>query len=389
MSRASSAVAGFVTVLLTLAVVYLSLRVERLEAAIAARVSEPVAAVHPAPKGPDKPALPVSITPRGELADLEKSTIALFSARQSSVVHITTLAVRSDPFRRRALEVPRGTGSGFVWDGSGHVITNFHVIEGADAARVTLFDQTAYEAKLVGASPRNDIAVLRIDTGDAALAPVPIGTSHDLSVGQQVYAIGSPFGLDYTLSTGVISGLGREIQGMMGLPIRGAIQTDAAINPGNSGGPLLDSGGRLIGMNTSILSPSGASAGIGFAVPADTIARVVPMLIRYGREVRPTLGVELAEDALTQRLGLNGALIVNVLPGTPAEKAKLVPTEQDPGTGRITLGDVIVGVDDAAVQTTSDLYLALEGHKDGDEVVLHLMRNGKALDVKLALALNV
>jgi S1-C subfamily serine protease len=389
MSRPTSNATGFVTVLLAGTVVYLAIRLERVEGALGSLKNKAETPTLAAPSSAARSTAPVSVVPRAELSDLEKSNIALFSARQLSVAHITTLAVRSDPFRRRALEVPRGTGSGFIWDESGHVVTNFHVIEGADAARVTMADQTSYEARLVGASPRNDIAVLRIDPAKAKLSPVALGSSHDLSVGQLVFAIGSPFGLDYTLSTGVISGLGREIQGMMGLPIHGAIQTDAAINPGNSGGPLLDSSGRLIGMNTSILSPSGASAGIGFAVPADTIARVVPMLIRYGREVRPTIGVELAEDAVTQRLGLAGALIINVLPGTPAEKAKLVPTEQDPSTGRIRLGDVIVSVNDKKVGSTGDLYLALEDRKEGEVVTLTLVRGGESVQVKLPLALNV
>jgi S1-C subfamily serine protease len=281
--------------------------------------------------------------------------------------------------------VPRGTGSGFLWDEGGHVVTNFHVIQGADAARVTLSDHSIWDAKLVGASPRNDIAVLRIETNRADLSHVVVGSSHDLSVGQQVYAIGSPFGLDYTLSTGVISGLGREIEGVTGIPIRGAIQTDAAINPGNSGGPLLDSSGRLIGMNTSILSPSGASAGIGFAVPVDTIARVVPDLIKYGRELRPTIGVELAEDALTRRFGLMGALILNVVPSSPAEKAGLQATRQDPNTGRIAIGDVIVAVDGAEVKNNADLYLALEGRKHGDKAKLMLNRAGKPAEAEVEL----
>lgn len=359
---------------------YLSVRVSHLEQQLgAAQPIERAAAT----------GLPLPVIPRAELSDLEKSTITLFSARSTAVVHITTIAMRSDPFRLKALEVPRGTGSGFVWDDGGHVVTNFHVIEGADGARVTLSDHSVWDAKLVGASPRNDIAVLRIETRRPSLPHMVPGSSHDLAVGQQVFAIGSPFGLDYTLSTGVISGLGREIQGVTGLPIRGAIQTDAAINPGNSGGPLLDSSGRLIGMNTSILSPSGASAGIGFAVPIDTIGRVVPQLIKYGRELRPTIGVELGDDALTRRFGLSGALVLNVVPGSPAEKAGVRPTQQDPRTGRIALGDLIVAVDGAAVKTNADLYFALESRKQGDKVKLMLNRDGKPAEAEVELALNV
>jgi S1-C subfamily serine protease len=376
MQRSLATLATLFVVVLGLAIAYLSVRVEALEKQLE----------HTRPVRGAASVVPLPVVPRAELSDLEKSTITLFSARSAAVVNITSLAVRSDPFRLKALEVPRGTGSGFLWDESGHVVTNFHVIQGADAARVTLSDHSIWDAKLVGASPRNDIAVLSIETNRSDLSRVIVGSSHDLSVGQQVFAIGSPFGLDYTLSTGVISGLGREIQGVTGIPIRGAIQTDAAINPGNSGGPLLDSSGRLIGMNTSILSPSGASAGIGFAVPVDTIAHVVPDLIRYGRELRPTIGVELAEDALTRRFGLVGALILNVLPNSPALKASLHATHQDENTGRIALGDVIVAVDGSEVKSNADLYLALEGHKHGDKVKLMLNRGGKPAEVEVELA---
>ena len=239
--------AALAVVALVLAIAYLSVRVEALE--------KQLAGTRPLRSGSGQQPPPVA--PRAELSDLEKSTIDLFSARSASVVHITIVQVRTDPFRLNALEVPRGTGSGFVWDKQGHVVTNFHVIQGADGARVTLHDHSVWNAKLVGVSPRNDVAVLRIETPVASLTPISVGSSHDLAVGQQVFAIGSPFGLDYTLSTGIISGLGREIDGVTGIPITGAIQTDAAINPGNSGGPLLDSSGRLIGMNTSIAQPLG------------------------------------------------------------------------------------------------------------------------------------
>jgi S1-C subfamily serine protease len=375
MSRASVTLAGLAAIAMILAIAYLSVRVEALE--------HQLAGVHPVRAGAGEK--PVPVVPRGELSQLEKSTIALFSGRSTSVAHITTIAVRSDPFRVKALEIPRGTGSGFIWDESGHVVTNFHVIQGADGARITLSDHSEWAAKLVGVSPRNDIAVLRIETNRAGLPHILLGSSHDLSVGQQVFAIGSPFGLDYTLSTGVISGLGREIQGITGLPIRGAIQTDAAINPGNSGGPLLDSAGRLIGMNTSIVSPSGGSAGIGFAVPVDTIARVVPELIKHGRELRPTMGVELAEDTVARRLGLVGALILNVVPDSPAAHAKLKPTQQDERTGRIALGDVIMSVDSAPIQNNADLYLALETHKAGDKVKLTLNRSGQQAEAEVEL----
>jgi S1-C subfamily serine protease len=380
MPRALVTLLGLIIVVLALGLFRTSRRLDALEAAAApvARLPERAPALAPRP-----------VIPRAELSDLEKTNISLFSERSQSVAHITTLALRSNPFQMDATEVPQGTGSGFVWDTQGHIVTNFHVIQGADAARVTLSDHAVFDARLVGGSPRNDIAVLRIEVPPNSLRPISVGSSHDLSVGQLVFAIGSPFGLDYTLSTGVISGLGREIKGLIGVPIQGVIQTDAAINPGNSGGPLLDSSGRLIGMNTMILSPSGASSGIGFAVPVDIIARVVPQLIKYGREVRPAIGVELAEDAITQRFGLSGALIVNVTPGSPAEKAGVEPTRRDVASGRMLLGDIIVGVDDAAVKSNSDLYLALEKHKEGDKVKLKLNRRGAAVEVLVELKLNV
>jgi S1-C subfamily serine protease len=368
-----------------LAYVRLAMRVDNLEAELAGR----------------RPALPVSasgasprivvappVIPRAELSDLEKSNIALFSSRSKSVVHITTVTLQQDIFRLNAMEVPQGMGSGFVWDTEGHIVTNFHVIRDAHAARVTLPDHSVWEAKLVGKSARNDIAVLRIQA-NVELAPIVVGSSNDLAVGQQVFAIGSPFGLDTTLSTGVISGLGREIEGQLGLPIHGAIQTDAAINPGNSGGPLLDSSGRLIGMNTSILSPSGASAGIGFAVPVETIARAVPELIEYGREVRPTLGVQFADDAITRRFGMTGALLLEVAHDGPAAKAGLRPTRQEIATGRIALGDIITALDKKPIQSNSELYLALETYKAGDHVRLGIFRDGKPIEVELELASNV
>ncbi|MFT3923704.1 MAG: trypsin-like peptidase domain-containing protein [Myxococcales bacterium] len=388
-SRPLVGLAALFTIMLVISVVRLSARVEELES----QYHGPnTAAQTPAPSQPQlprpAPAVPQPVIPRGDLSELEKSTIGLFSARSANVVHITTVQVRTDPFRRNALEVPRGTGSGFIWDVAGHVVTNFHVIQGADGARVTLHDRSVWPAKPVGVSPRNDIAVLRIETSGAALTPIQLGSSHDLSVGQQVFAIGSPFGLDYTLSTGIISGLGREIEGITGIPITGAIQTDAAINPGNSGGPLLDSSGRLIGMNTSILSPSGASAGIGFAVPADTIGRVVPQLIQYGREIRPSIGVELAEDAIVQRFGLQGALVLNVVPNSPAAKAGLKPTVQD-ASGRISLGDLIIAVDGGPVTKNADLFLALEKHKEGERAKLSLQRGNSMVEVEVELVLNV
>ena len=208
------------------------------------------------------------------------------------MVFITTTTRQVDFWTRNVFEVPQGTGSGFVWDESGHIVTNYHVVQGAASAKVTL-GETEYDADTVGVAPDQDLAVLEIRAARANLAPIAIGTSADLQVGQKVFAIGNPFGLDHTLTTGIVSALGRTIQSVTNRPIDGAIQTDAAINPGNSGGPLLDSAGRLIGVNTAIYSPSGASAGIGFAVPVDTVSRIVPELITHGKVVRPRLGVVL------------------------------------------------------------------------------------------------
>ncbi len=328
---------------------------------------------------------PVAVTPRGDLAPIERSTVELFRNASPSVVYITRLAVRSDPFRRNFLQIPEGTGSGFVWDRQGHIVTNNHVIDGAGAARVTLADGSTWPAELVGTVAAKDLAVLRIRAPESALHPLPIGTSHDLVVGQSVFAIGNPFGLDHTLSTGVVSGLEREIMSQGGHPIQGVIQTDAAINPGNSGGPLLDSAGRLIGVNTAIYSPSGASAGIGFAVPVDGIARMVPQLIEHGRVIRPSLGVHLADPQMLQRLQLSGALVLVVEPGSPAEQAGLRPTQRD-GYGRLILGDVIVGVDGAPVSGPLDLYRILDRKNVGDTVRLRFRRGREELEVTTALA---
>jgi len=227
-------------------------------------------------------ATPRAVTPRGPLLAEEQSQIEVFRKTSPSVVHITTLETQRDFFSLNVQQVPRGTGTGFVWDERGHIVTNFHVIQNGNGARVTLADQSAYNAELVGAFPDRDLAVLRIQAPREKLPPIPVGTSRDLLVGQRVYAIGNPFGLDQTLTTGIVSALNREIESVNQRTIRGVIQTDAAINPGNSGGPLLDSAGRLIGVNTAIYSPSGASAGIGFAIPVDEVNRIVPRLIRDG-----------------------------------------------------------------------------------------------------------
>jgi S1-C subfamily serine protease len=328
--------------------------------------------------------LPPPILPE-DLDAVERRTIDVFRASAPRVVHIENLAVRADPFRRNVLAMPRGTGSGFVWDASGHIVTNFHVIQGADAVRVTLSDGSAWSAALVGFVTDKDLAVLKIDTPTGLLDPVELGSSADLVVGQHVLAIGNPFGLDHTLSTGVISGLGREIMSVGNRPIQGVIQTDAAINPGNSGGPLLDSRGRLIGVNTAIFSPTGASAGIGFAVPVDTVKSIVTQLIEHGRVVRPGLGVVIDEGDLARRAGIHGALVLVVQPGSPAARAGVVPTRRDARSGAIVLGDVIVEMDGERIDDHVDLYRALDRKQIGDTVRLGVLRGQGRIEVRMTL----
>jgi S1-C subfamily serine protease len=323
------------------------------------------------------PAPPRPVTPRGALAADELNNIAVFKAVSPSVVNITALAVGRDFFSMNVQQVPRGTGSGFVWDDRGHIVTNFHVIQEANAARVTLADQTSHRAQLVGVFPDRDLAVLKIDAPKDKLPPIPVGTSRELQVGQKVYAIGNPFGLDQTLTTGIVSALNREIESVTRRTIRGSIQTDAAINPGNSGGPLLDSAGRLIGVNTAIYSPSGGSAGIGFAIPVDEVNRIVPRLIRDGRMVRPSLGVTAGPEAMTRALNLpTGVPLVRVTPGGPAAKAGLQPFRRG-SEGGIVAGDVITAVNDDRVSDLDDMLTALERFQPGDQVTLSLWRAGK------------
>ncbi len=318
-----------------------------------------------------------AVSPRGPLAADEQAHIEVFRKSSPSVVHITTLAVQRDLFSMNVQQVPRGTGTGFVWDERGHIVTNFHVIQGATAARVTLSDQSVHEATLVGAFPDRDLAVLKIDLPKTALPPIPIGSSRDLIVGQRVYAIGNPFGLDQTLTTGIVSALNREIESFNQRTIRGVIQTDAAINPGNSGGPLLDSAGRLIGVNTQIASPSGASAGIGFAIPADEVNRIVPRLIRDGRYLRPALGVTAGPPALTQSLRLpKGVVLIQVGAGSPAAQAGLLPFRRG-NRGEVLAGDVITAVNNDAVATMDDILTLLEQRQPGDTVTLTVSRAGQ------------
>jgi S1-C subfamily serine protease len=328
---------------------------------------------------------PRPVAARGELAPLEQATIALFEQARDSVVFISTAERVIDPWSRDVFDVPRGTGSGFVWDELGHVVTNHHVVEGASRATVRLADDRSYRAQLVGTSPRHDLAVLRIGVGVGRPPPLPIGRSAQLRVGQSVFAIGNPFGLDWTLTTGVVSALKRRLQTGDGA-IAGLVQTDAAINPGNSGGPLLDSAGRLVGVNTAIYSPSGASAGVGFAVPVDVVNRVVPQLIARGRYAPPSLGIETdpRADALARRLGVEGAMVVGVEPGSAADRLGLRPARIAPG-GRLVPGDIIVEAGGRATPDGDTLRAVLADFEVGDRIELGLIRGGERRTVQATL----
>ncbi|TQD69477.1 hypothetical protein C1H46_044990 [Malus baccata] len=320
------------------------------------------------------PASAFVVTPPKKLQSDELATVQLFQENTPSVVYITNLAARQDAFTLDVFEVPQGSGSGFVWDTDGHIVTNYHVIRGASDLRVTLADQSTYDAKVVGFDQDKDVAVLRVDAPKEKLRPIPIGQSADLLVGQKVFAIGNPFGLDHTLTTGVISGLRREISSAAtGRPIQDVIQTDAAINPGNSGGPLLDSTGRLIGINTAIYSPSGASSGVGFSIPVDTVSGIVDQLVKFGKVTRPILGIKFAPDQSVEQLGVSGVLVLDAPANGPAGKAGLLPTKRDT-YGRLILGDIITSVNGKKVSNGSDLYRILDQCKVGDKVIVEVLR---------------
>lgn len=327
---------------------------------------------------------PRVVSPRGDLSDDEKTTIQIFQNAAPSVVFITSLEYRSDVFGTNVMEIPAGTGSGFVWDSAGHVVTNFHVIKDASAAKITLNNHQTFTARLVGVEPDKDLAVLRINAPPSLLQPIPIGESHNLQVGQKVFAIGNPFGLDQTLTTGVVSALGRSIQSVTGRTIQDVVQTDAAINPGNSGGPLLDSAGRLIGVNTSIYSPSGASAGIGFAVPVDTVNRVVPQLVQHGKVTRPRLGIMTGSDNLARQLRIRGVLILQVEPNTGAAAAGLRGTRRA-RDGTILFGDIITAINDTQVASQDELLNALEKCKVGDTVTVTIQRDDTTMTAQVTL----
>ncbi len=312
------------------------------------------------------------LSPTARIED-ERNTIDVFKACAPSTVFVTQKRVMVDYFAGVAQEVPAGSGSGFVWDDAGHIVTNYHVVDGARSVTVTFHDQQEFEAKVIGLEPRKDIAVLKVEAPAKMLVPIKVAKATQLEVGQKAVAIGNPFGLDHTLTTGVISALGRQVQGAGGVTIRDMIQTDAAINPGNSGGPLLDSAGHLIGMNTMIFSKSGSSAGIGFAVPVATIQRIVPQIIKTGRAEQLGLGISIDPmQKLERRLGLHGVIVLAVPPDGPAAKAGLRGVTR---TGRgIVLGDIIIAIDEKRVETFDDLYTVLDARKPDDTVKVTVVR---------------
>jgi len=326
----------------------------------------------------------------------EISAVEIFKQARMSVVHIIALESARDLLKKEWEGIfglpgeeqnPRGAGTGFVWDNQ-HVVTNHHVMAGSKEAKVRFFDSTEeLEAKLVGTDPDHDIALLRlVELPKNGLVPLTRGVSEHLLVGQRVYAIGNPFGLEYSLTTGVISGLGREIASRVGRPMFNIIQTDAAINPGNSGGPLLDSRGRLIGVNCAIASPSGAFAGIGFAIPVDTVKKVVEQIMQFGRAIRPSLGIFFAPEQLGRRLGLEkGLLILYLRPNGPAEKAGLLATKREKGSGRLILGDIVIGIEKQPVNRAVDIYRVLEKMNVGDQIVLEIIRDGQKIEKQLIL----
>jgi 2-alkenal reductase len=320
---------------------------------------------------------PRTVEPRGDLANFEQATINIFNNASPSVAYIFTENAVRGFFGAR--EVRQGAGSGFLWDDRGHVVTNFHVIEGAQRIQVRMIDGKALEATYVGGSRDYDLAVIRLRNPPAEILPIPIGSSSDLKVGQAVFAIGNPFGLSRSLTTGVISALNRRLPTAAGREVVGVIQTDAAINPGNSGGPLIDSAGRLIGVNTAIISRSGSSAGIGFAVPVDVVNQVVPQLISKGKMPRPGIGIEALSEEDGASLGVEGVVIDRVMPNGSADKAGLMGIDY---RNRV-LGDIILAIDGQEVTNIVELVRIMQKYKIGQTMTLTVKRGDKVRKVKV------
>ena len=359
----------------------------------------PVTDVRSDAQGTGQPAgpLPGSVTGPGQaeqanqasgnarLTEDERNTIEVVRKTRNSVVYITNLQYVRDFFYSSDQPVPRGSGSGFVWDDQGHIVTNFHVIDEGAKFMVSLPNQKQVEATLVGLDRAKDIAVLKLGQQVVDLGPVTIGTSRDLQVGQKVIAIGNPFGFDHTVTKGIVSALGRSMLGAGDVTIRDMIQTDASINPGNSGGPLLNSSGELIGMSTMIASPSGASSGVGFAIPVDTIRKIVPQIIQFGKVTRPDIGgVTFVRDEVAQRAGIEGAVVLDVERSSKAYDLGLRGLYRD-NYGRLLIRDVVTGIDVMKVKSHDDLFAALDGYKIGDTVTLTVRREDKTRKVTIQL----
>jgi S1-C subfamily serine protease len=322
---------------------------------------------------------PRAVEPRGSLSDLERSTIELFERVSPSVVQVVGRAAALEAAPSEGEGVPAQTGTGFIWDKAGHIVTNNHVVEGTDELAVRLASGQVLRAQVVGMAPNYDLAVIRVDSTRDLPPPIAVGTSDDLKVGQSVFAIGNPFGLDQSLTTGIISALKRHLPTSGGREIANVIQTDAAINPGNSGGPLLDSAGRVIGVNTAILSPSGTSAGIGFAIPIDVVNRVVPEIIGKGYVPTPGIGIVAANEAAATRAGVEGVAVMRTASGSAAERAGLRGVDASGGR----LGDVIVGVNGKPVHRLPDLTDELERVGVGKRVTLQVKRDGQDRSVEV------
>ncbi len=319
------------------------------------------------------------------LTEDEKNNIQVFKESSQSVVFVTNNTLVRDPYSFNVSKRPQGTGTGFVWDKQGHIVTNFHVIDGAREITITLSDQSSWNAAVVGLAPEKDIAVLKVEAPSKLLKPLPIGDSEALQVGRKVLAIGNPFGLDTTLTVGVVSALGREIQAPNQRTIQNVIQTDAAINPGNSGGPLLNSDGELIGVNAAIYSPNGASIGIGFAIPVNSVKKIVPELIQYGHLVRPVIGVELAPISWARNNNLPGVPVLRVTRNGPADHAGIQGITRN-RWGATVLGDVIAKIDNKSVNSIDELLGVLESYKPGDRVAITIIRQNREKTLRLTLA---
>jgi S1-C subfamily serine protease len=319
----------------------------------------------------------------GQLSEDERNTIEIVNDTKNSVVFVTNIQLVRD-FYSSQQEVTRGSGSGFVWDNQGHIVTNYHVIEEGDVFNITLPNQEQRQARLVGIEAAKDIAVLLILGSTSGIQPLEIGSSKDLLVGQKVVAIGNPFGFDHTVTTGIVSAIGRNIVGAGGVTIKDMIQTDASINPGNSGGPLLNSQGELIGMNTMIVSPSGAYSGIGFAVPVDTIKIIVPQIIEHGKVIRPGLGVNTLQDVFARQLGIKGLVLYEVPRDSQAYRAGLRGIGIN-SSGQRYIQDVIVAVNDIPITSYDDYYNAMDNFQIGDVVTLTVRRDKKERKLKYTL----